>query len=108
MALMCNPYANQIRFRLIDFDKIPHDAHGIYAIWYRQRCVYVGQAARQTIADRLRQHWRKTHSANLQMWIDAEGANLRVAYHVVADVATIKDCEDFFISRFEPYANVRR
>ena len=104
-ALMCNPYANQLRFRLTDFDKIPRFAHGIYGIWYRAHCVYVGQAARQTIADRLRQHWRKTHSEKLQMWIDAEGANLRVAYLAVADAGRIDAYERLFIKRFQPLAN---
>lgn len=102
---MCNPYHNQLRFRAIDFEKIPQDAHGVYGIWYRQHCVYVGQAARQTIADRLKQHWQKTHSQDLQMWIDAEGPNLRVAYLAVGEAGKIGAYERFFIKRFQPLAN---
>ncbi len=104
---MCNPYANQLRFRAIDFDKIPQGAHGVYGIWFRQHCVYVGQATKQTIAERLRQHWRKTHSDNLQMWIDAEGANLKVAYLAIAEAGKIDCYERFFIKRFQPLANDR-
>ena len=102
---MCNPYANQLRFRRIDFDKIPQDARGIYAIWYRQHCIYVGKAERQTIADRLRQHWAGSHNSDIRTWIAAEGAALTVAFLQVAEIERIDAYERLFIKRFQPFAN---
>ena len=102
---MCNPYANQIRFRALEFAKIPQGAHGVYGIWYKRHCIYVGKAVQQTIADRLRQHWSRTHNEALQMWIDAEGPNLKVAFLAIDDCKRIECYERYFIGRFQPLAN---
>ena len=102
---MCNPYVNRLRFRSSDFDKIPQDAHGVYGIWYGPHCIYVGKAERQTIAERLRQHWRKTHNSDLQDWIHAEGPKLAVAFLVVTKMEEIDNYERHFIRRFQPFTN---
>ena len=102
---MCNPYLNQLRFRISDFAKIPRDAHGVYGIWCGSHCIYVGKAEKQTIAERLRQHWRKTHNLDLRDWIFAEGPNLAVAFFVVTKKEAIDNYERLFIKRFQPITN---
>ena len=102
---MCNPYVGQLPFRRLEFDKIPRDARGVYGIWYGRHCIYIGKAERQTIAERLKQHWEKADNDDLQTWIDAKGSDLRFQFAVIRDTAHIDCYERRFIKRFCPLAN---
>ena len=102
---MCNPYSNQIRFRVVDFQQIPDDAYGVYGIWYGRHCLYVGQAKSQPICKRLEQHWRSTHSPKLKSWIEAKGPRLRVAFLAIEDRDRIDCMERYYIRRFQPLTN---
>ena len=44
MSSICDPFSNMLRFRLVDFEKIPPDTIGVYGIWYFKRCIYIGKA----------------------------------------------------------------
>ena len=99
------PYNNQLPFRRAEFDKIPDDAFGLYGIWYCKRCIYVGQAKMQPIARRLAQHWRSTHSDDLDTWIQAKGPELRVSYLVLDQCSDIDGLERSYIKRFQPMTN---
>ena len=102
---MCNPYQDQIRFRIMDIQKIPNDAYGVYGIWYGRHCLYVGQAKTQPIWKRLEQHWKSTHSHKLKAWIAAKGPDLRVAFLVIPDRDRIDYLERYYIRRFQPLTN---
>ena len=102
---MCNPYVNQLRFRKVDFGEIPSGTYGVYGIWFRRRCIYVGQAKFQPISKRLEQHWRRSHNPQLQAWIEAKGRDLRVAYLVVEDISSVDAIEQLYIRRFQPLTN---
>ena len=102
---MCNPYANQIRFRLLDFQDIPDDAYGVYGIWYRRRCIYVGQAKSQPIGKRLEQHWNRPKNSKLKMWIEAKARDLRVSYKTIPSKDRIDNYERYYIHKFQPLAN---
>ena len=105
---MCNPYENQIRFRIVEFYKIPADYFGIYGIWFNKHCLYVGQAKSQPICKRLKDHWKGTHNPKLQAWIDAKGPLLTVAYHTVVDIDEIDTLERYYIRMFQPLTNAIR
>ena len=102
---MCRPYDNQLRFRRADFDKIPADAFGVYGLWYRRRCIYVGKAEKQPIAKRLEQHWKGTHNRELEAWVHAKGSDLRVAYLVAEEKSKVSSLEKLYIRRFQPLTN---
>ena len=99
------PYDNPLRFRMADFDKIPADAFGVYGIWFRNRCIYIGEAYAQPIAVRLTQHWRKSHNPELADWVKAKGSELRVTYVTAAGKRVIHDLERLCIRRFQPMTN---
>ena len=105
---MCRPYDNQLRFRKADFDKIPANAFGVYGLWYRKRCIYIGKAEAQTIARRLEQHWRGAQNLGLADWVQAKGSELRVSYLVVEKKSTIGSLEKLYIRRFQPMTNIIR
>ena len=102
---MCRPYDNQLRFRKADFEKIPADAIGIYGLWFKKRCLYVGKAEDQPIAKRLKRHWDGTHNPELAAWIQAKGSELRVAYLVAEEKSKITALERLYIRRFQPLTN---
>ena len=102
---MCRPYDNQLRFRKADFDKIPANAIGVYGLWFNKRCLYVGKAEDQPIAQRLKRHWDATHNPELAAWIQAKGSELRVAYLVADEKSKINALERLYIRRFQPLTN---
>ena len=87
---------------------IPRDIIGVYAFWFRStgKCIYVGESTKQTIKMRLHQHWRGSHSAKLQLWMQAYGEDLNVCYAPVAR-NRIKKLEQRLIERWIPEANDR-
>ena len=107
-SFVCRPYDNQLRFRKADLDKIPEHVIGVYGFWFKRRCIYVGKAEDQTLAERLKQHWNNwpgTHNDDLSNWIRAKGSELRVAFLVVEDKSRVGCLERFYIRRFQPVAN---
>lgn len=90
-------------------ERIPPDAKGIYAFWNpaNSKCIYVGQAKHQPIKDRLRSHWRKTHSGKLNLWIQAQGSRLGICY-LPLDADRIDRYETRLIRAWSPEANVQK
>ena len=37
------------KFNWLNIQKLPEDVHGIYAIWSRTTCIYVGKAENQSL-----------------------------------------------------------
>ena len=105
---MCRPYDNQLRFRKADFDKIPANAFGVYGLWYRRRCIYVGKAEDQPIAKRLEQHWKGAHNPKLAAWVQAKASELRFAYLVAKEKSKVSSLEKLYIRRFQPLTNTIR
>ena len=88
----------------MEFSKIPADAYGVYGIWFRRRCIYIGKAKSQPIAKRLEQHWNGTHNPDLADWISAKGPLLNVSYAITHKQA-IDNFERRHIKRFQPLTN---
>lgn len=99
------PYRNRIRFRRSDIEEIPTSAYGVYGLWFKRRCLYIGKAKRQPIAKRLDQHWTGTHNPALAAWIRAKGAQLSVSYLVTDRGSEIDQLEKLYIGRFQPLTN---
>ena len=74
-------------------------------MWYGKRCIYVGKAEEQTIAQRLEQHWKGSHNPDLAAWVSAKGSQLRVRYIVVDNPLEIDRIEKRFIKQLQPLAN---
>lgn len=108
LRAVCSPYDSQLRFRRTDFDKIPANAFGVYGLWYRRRCIYVGKAEKQSIAKRLEQHWKGAKNPKLAAWVQAKGPELRVAYVATEEQSKISFLEKLYIRRFQPLANELR
>ena len=100
-----NPYDNQLAFRKADFDKIPSNAFGIYGLWYRKRCIYIGKAEKQPIAQRLEQHWKGSHNPDVANWVRAKGSKLRVGYVLVEEHSEIDNLEKRYIRQLQPLTN---
>ena len=98
------PYLNQLSFRLASLDEIPR-AHGLYGFWFRRRCLYVGQAKGQTIAERLKQHWRHPHNKYLSDWIKADASKIQISYLIIDRLSEIDFLERHYISKFQPITN---
>lgn len=105
---MYRPYSSQLRFRLVDFDKIPENACGIYGLWFGRRCIYIGKAKSQPIKARLRQHWTEARNQGLADWISAKGPELIVAYEVIDEPDEIDSREKQYIQRYQPLTNIIR
>jgi len=99
------PHDTPLRFRKADFDKIPADAFGVYGIWFRNRCIYIGEAYAQPSAIRLAQHWRESHNPELADWVKAKGSELRVTYLATVGKRGIHELERLCIRRFQPMTN---
>ena len=86
----------------------PRDSFGIYAIWCRHngKCIYVGEASKRSIGERLGDHWRKSHNQTLQLWIRAFGSDLDLCYASV-EKPRIAVAERRLIRLWNPEANVQ-
>ena len=99
--------APRLAFRLSALDHVPNEIHGVYCIWYRDRCIYVGMAQLQTICTRLKQHWNGSHNSRLANWISSKGSLLTFSYMELAETCDIGGYENACIHYFNPLANKR-
>jgi len=99
------PRDGHLAFRKADFDKIPPHAFGVYGLWFRKRCIYVGKAEKQPIAQRLEQHWKGSHNEHLADWVTAKGPQLRVRYIPVQQISAIGSIEVRYIKNLQPLTN---
>lgn len=82
------------------------DNCGIYAFWYNDKCIYIGQAKSQSIQKRLRQHYRESHNPTLNLWIDAYRKSLQFCFLEVKAKNKIDFLEKKFIRRLQPRCNI--
>ncbi|MCY4163929.1 MAG: GIY-YIG nuclease family protein [bacterium] len=100
------PYHHQLAFKLTSLDKIPK-AHGLYGLWYHKRCLYVGQAKKQIISERLKQHWKGSHNEYLSDWITATGSDIRISFLIIEIQSRIDELEKYYINKFQPVTNIQ-
>ena len=80
---------------------------GLYAIWYKHRCLYVGQSERQTVYARLYAHLSRCHNEALSLWIRVKDGNLRFTTYRIDDVTVgiIPSVESHLIRHLDPETN---
>lgn len=80
---------------------------GLYAIWYKHRCLYVGQSERQTVYARLYAHLSRCHNEALRLWIRVKDGTLRFTACRIdnATVGTIRSVESHLIRHLDPETN---
>ena len=97
-----------VGFSNVNISRWAPDAPGIYRVFLGKICLYVGSARDQTLKDRLKQHWRGSHSRRLGMWIRCHGKALTVEFCVVEakNLSRIKEIEQDQINKFSPMVNL--
>lgn len=80
---------------------------GLYAVWYRHRCLYVGQSDKQTVYDRLYRHLSDCHNARLKLWIRVKDGELGFTSSAVCHSARhlIRGIERWLIEQLDPETN---
>lgn len=68
------------KFTLSTLQSLPVFAIGVYGLWHQSRCIYIGSTIKQSLRQRLMQHWNKSHNARLAKWIAARGRGLSFCY----------------------------
>ena len=94
------------KFGYDGISRVPADIRGVYAFWCRTRrkFIYVGKTEKQTIRERLRQHWRKSHNERLNLWLRAFGEHLDICWWQVPE-HKISKVEDILIKMLLPETN---
>ena len=78
---------------------------GVYAIWFRHRCLYVGQSTRQAVAKRLQSHLARCHNDDLNLWIRVKRDKLNFTTSAIADGRSIGALETYLIDALKPETN---
>jgi len=71
-----------VHFRKKMLSELP-DKSGVYVFWCKTskgstKYIYVGMAGKQTLRERLIQHWKGSHNSQLTQWINLFTRYLRV------------------------------
>ena len=93
------------RLNWANISRVPDDEFGVYAIWAPRRCVYVGQAKRQSLRKRLKDHLHKSHNEELNVWIRSS-VELSFTVELVENKEGIDRLERLRISQYSPLTNI--
>ena len=97
----------RLQFRFIEQTR----CKGVYAIWWKHRCLYVGKAVNDTIYKRLASHLSGSHNRNLSLWIGAKNGDLKFSYaelnYFVDKVKIISMVETQLIKVLEAELNIQ-
>lgn len=99
----------RVKFSWGNIMSIPENYYGIYVFWFRKKnkFIYVGQAKKQPIRERLKQHWRhETGNYTLSLWIKGFGDSLEICY-LPAKGDKIDRWERRLIRHFNPETNTK-
>ena len=94
------------KFGYDGISRVPAGIRGVYGFWCRTRrkFIYVGKAKKQTIRERLNQHWRESHNEDLNLWLRAFGEHLDICWLQVP-VHKIDKMERILIKMWLPETN---
>tara|TARA_Y100001954_G_C15631776_1_gene513072 strand:- start:144 stop:491 length:348 start_codon:yes stop_codon:yes gene_type:complete len=92
------------KFNWLNIQKLPEDVHGIYAIWSRTTCIYVGKAENQSLKKRLTQHYSRCHNEKLKAWINSSH-QLWFGIEPVTNLEAIDAKERNRIKKYAPLTN---
>lgn len=92
------------RFCLVNLKKIPKGTKGIYGIWFKNWCIYIGKAKKQDLQGRLIQHWKGSHNDYLNAYIQSEAEYIYFCYKEVPK-HSINSLESRLINLLQPITN---
>ena len=101
------PYSEFYRFSAGGIMKAPNHLGGVYTIYAKQNCLYVGKTEDQSLQKRLFDHYKNCHNSRLKNWILSH-ISLRFRFVVVSEVSKIDDLEKVLIKKLNPCCNIRR
>ena len=93
------------KFNWLNIQKSPDDEFGIYAIWAKNVCIYVGKAEKQSLRKRLLQHYNKSHNEKLSAWIKSSHP-LWFSVETVSNLTSIDAKERNRIKMYAPLTNI--
>jgi hypothetical protein len=105
---MCNPYLCSKPFRLSNINRIPIEAKGVYGIWDKKYCIYIGRTWDQGLRMRLMQHWSDCHNRKLKKWIEVKKQRLDFNFKEFFSEEETKEMEKFYYNLYKPIANIQR
>jgi len=97
---------SRLRFNWQNISKISDDQFGIYSIWSKNVCLYVGKAEKQSLRKRLLQHYAGSHNDKLTLWLDSSHA-IWFSVEIVKNIKIIDVKERQCIKWCAPISNVK-
>lgn len=94
----------KLKFNWLNIQKLPEDVHGIYSIWSRTTCIYIGKAQNQSLKKRLLQHYSRCHNEKLKAWINSSH-QLWFGVEPVTNMGSIDAKERNRIKKYAPLTN---
>ena len=94
-------------FTFLGIEKAPSDRFGVYGIWYRGRCIYVGLAQKQSIRERLTNHKIGASNIKLKHYIQAFNEELSFCFEIYEPHEAITR-EREYINKLQPITNIIR
>jgi len=91
-------------FNWRNLSKVPDDEYGVYSIWTKHICIYVGKAEKQSLRQRLFQHYNSSHNDELNKWI-VSSHKLWFMYETVQNPVAINAKERNRVKSFAPLTN---
>lgn len=91
-------------FNILNINSLSNEI-GVYAFWLNGKCIYVGKAEKQTLKERLTQHYRNCHNDYLKLWINVYGKRLKFCYLRLNNHKRVGFIERKFIYRLQPMTN---
>ena len=103
---MCDLFPGAKSFKRKNILDIPDELMGVYGIWFRKYCVYIGRTAHQGLRTRLHQHWNNAENSKLRAWIKSKKSNLVFNYKECdSEIETVR-MEAFFYNCYKPITNI--
>ena len=96
----------KLKFNWFNISKSPDDEFGIYSIWTKSVCVYVGKAEKQSLRVLLLQHYHRSHNDQLNAWIKSSH-QLWFTIEPVKNLNSIDAKERNRIKNYAPLTNVK-
>lgn len=91
-------------YTMVNIERVPAHAAGVYSFWFGRRCIYVGKTERQTLRKRLIQHFKDSSNPDLMRWIHVYGRDLKFCCASL-ETRAIDRAERYFIRRWQPVTN---
>jgi excinuclease UvrABC nuclease subunit len=97
---------SKFRFNWHNISKVSDDEYGIYSIWSKNVCLYVGKAEKQSLRKRLLQHYSGSHNDKLTLWLNSSHEKW-FSVEIVKNTMMIDVKERQSIKWYAPISNVK-